>query len=72
MGPHRIIHNRRGYLTETYYDNVSARFSERPFPLKARMEPPPPSNATEGPKSTQHETNLHGLARDYEGPAEIL
>ena len=32
MGPHRIIHNRRGYLTETYYDAENRRFSERPFP----------------------------------------
>lgn len=40
MGPHRIIHNRRGYLTESYFDEVTGKFSERPFPSPARAEPP--------------------------------
>lgn len=40
MGPHRIIHNRRGYLTESYFDEVTGRFSERPFPSLARVNPP--------------------------------
>jgi hypothetical protein len=44
MGPHRIIHNRRGYLTETFFDTQSGRFRERPFP--------PLSDAGASPLST--------------------
>ena len=45
MGPHRIIHNRRGYLTETYFDAASGQFCERPFPPMADEAPSKPSGA---------------------------
>lgn len=32
LGPHRIVHNSKGYLTETVYDEAPGRFVERPFP----------------------------------------
>jgi histidine decarboxylase len=32
MGPHRILHNRKGYVTETVFDAASGRFVNRPFP----------------------------------------
>lgn len=67
MGPHRIIHNRRGYLTETYFDTVRGRFCERPFPPTAVMEPPKPPTATEEPIPALPETDLHGLARVFDG-----
>lgn len=66
MGPHRIIHNRRGYLTETYYDEVSGSFGERPFPPTVAMAPPPPSIATDRPSLALHEADLHGLAHDLD------
>jgi hypothetical protein len=71
MGPHRIIHNRRGYLTETYYDEVSGRFSERPFPPTVEMKLPHSSIAADEPKSELHEADVNGLARDFDGAAEI-
>lgn len=67
MGPHRIIHNRRGYLTETYYDEVSGKFSERPFPPTVEMKLPSASSATGGPKAARHEPDLQGLARGSDG-----
>ena len=36
MGPHRLIHNRKGYLTETVFDERSGRFVERPWPPAIR------------------------------------
>lgn len=71
MGPHRIIHNRRGYLTETFYDEVSGRFSERPFPPTVEVLPQQSSIATDVPESELHETELNGLARDFDRAAEI-
>ncbi len=38
MGPHRIIHNHKGYLTETVFDAARGVFTERAFP--------PPVDAT--------------------------
>lgn len=67
MGPHRIIHNRRGYLTETYYDTVRGRFCERPFPMTAVMEPPKPPTATEESNPALPETDLHGQAHVLDG-----
>lgn len=32
MGPNRAITNRRGYLTETVFDEETGRFEERPWP----------------------------------------
>jgi histidine decarboxylase len=32
MGPHRILQNRKGYVTETVFDAASGRFVDRPFP----------------------------------------
>jgi hypothetical protein len=43
MGPHRIIHNSRGYLTETVFDEKRGIFTERPFP--------PPAATTQVPSS---------------------
>lgn len=70
MGPHRIINNRRGYLTETYYDAENRRFSERPFPPTVRMEPPKASSATAEPKPALQETDLPGLTRVFVGTAK--
>ena len=61
MGPHRIIHNRRGYLTETCYDTESGRFCERPFPPTVRMEPKIPSSTTDGPNLAPPKADLYGL-----------
>jgi hypothetical protein len=36
MGPHRLIHNRKRYLTETAFDSASGRFVEVPWPPAAR------------------------------------
>lgn len=63
MGPHRIIHNRRGYLTETCYDTESGRFCERPFPPTVRMEPTTPSSKTDGPNPAPPKADLDGLDR---------
>ena len=67
MGPHRIIHNRRGYLTETVLDAESGQFRERPFPPMGKPEPPKPSSTTDAPQSALHQTDLHGLARVFDG-----
>ena len=67
MGPHRIIHNRRGYLTETYFDAVRGRFRERPFPPAAVMEPPKSPPGTEESNPALPETDLHRPARVIDG-----
>lgn len=38
MGPHRLIHSRKGYLTETVFDEHSGRFVERPWPPSVRVQ----------------------------------
>lgn len=54
MGPQRIIHDRRGYLTETAFDPVSGRFIElavpRPDPVLPPLTPPaaPPAALLRG------------------------
>jgi histidine decarboxylase len=41
MGPNRILHNRRGYITETVYDAERGGYTERPFPPTAAQTPEP-------------------------------
>jgi hypothetical protein len=67
MGPHRIIHNRRGYLTETCYDTESGRFCERPFPPTVRMEPTIPSSTTDGPNLAPPRPTLTGWTASSSG-----
>jgi len=59
MGPHRIIHNRKGYLTETYFDIANGRFCERPFPPASDAALVKPSGAT-----TSFQTAIHDGASD--------
>lgn len=68
MGPHRIIHNRKGYLTETYYDAESGRFSERAFPPTVAQTPPP--RVDDRPLSTPDQTDLQPLA-SLQKPSEM-
>jgi histidine decarboxylase len=44
MGPNRILHNRRGYITETVYDAERGVYTERPFPPTAAQTPEPSPN----------------------------
>lgn len=39
MGPNRILHNRRGYITETVYDAERGVYTERPFPPTPARKP---------------------------------
>jgi histidine decarboxylase len=41
MGPKRFLHNRRGYLTETFYDADRRAYVERPFPPPYLQGPEP-------------------------------
>jgi hypothetical protein len=67
MGPHRIIHNRRGYLTETCFDTESGRFYERLFPPTVRMEPRMPSSTIDGHKPAPPKADLDGLTASSSG-----
>lgn len=68
MGPHRIIHNRRGYLTETVFDAGSGRFCERPFPPTVAQATS--LRANDESISVLDQTDLHGLDRIFDGVAE--
>ena len=58
MGPHRIIHNTKGYLTETFFDTATGRFRERPFPPKPDAPPPKPSDAIALPRTVLRDSDL--------------
>jgi hypothetical protein len=61
MGPHRILHNSKGYVTETVYDPDSRRFVERPFPPPAA----PVSAETPGPATPPCDYLSRRASRDF-------
>ena len=61
MGPNRIIHNRRGYVTETVFDAERGTFTERPFP------PQPPVITKASPTENDIETVLNSIKSRVQG-----